>query len=197
MTAGTTHVTSSIPTRGLFVRQLAGRLRSRDRLGHRAACPRHRGTASHRAPEDAVELRWPSSWSSGRRARRFRTFRYPPTGGPSLRGADGRLALHHGGDTFTIHERLAADADGRDGAAPEIGRKVWSMRGARWRSAARVPALSSRLRAREAFDRPWSPQRARTAAAPASPNAAPDVPPASRSPPRDATPRSEDLQPDD
>jgi competence protein ComEC len=49
----------------------------------------------------------------------------------------------------------------------------------------------------EGFDRPWSPQRARRAAAPASPDAATDVPPASRSPPRDATPRSKDLQPDD
>jgi competence protein ComEC len=33
----------------------------------------------------------------------------------AVRGADGRLALHHsGGDTFAIREWLAADADGRD-----------------------------------------------------------------------------------
>ncbi len=33
----------------------------------------------------------------------------------AIRGADGRLAFHHsGGDTFAIHEWLAADADGRD-----------------------------------------------------------------------------------
>lgn len=33
----------------------------------------------------------------------------------AARGADGRLAFHHtGGDTFAIHEWLAADADYRD-----------------------------------------------------------------------------------
>ena len=33
----------------------------------------------------------------------------------AVRGADGRLAIHHtGGDTFAIREWLAADADGRD-----------------------------------------------------------------------------------
>jgi competence protein ComEC len=33
----------------------------------------------------------------------------------AVRGADGRLALHHsGGDTFAIREWVAADADGRD-----------------------------------------------------------------------------------
>jgi len=33
----------------------------------------------------------------------------------AVRGAEGRLAFHHiGGDTFSIHEWLAADADGRD-----------------------------------------------------------------------------------
>jgi competence protein ComEC len=33
----------------------------------------------------------------------------------AIRGADGRLAVHHaGGDTFAIREWLAADGDGRD-----------------------------------------------------------------------------------
>jgi competence protein ComEC len=33
----------------------------------------------------------------------------------AVRGADGRLALHHiGGDSFATREWLAADADGRD-----------------------------------------------------------------------------------
>jgi competence protein ComEC len=170
----------------------------------------------------------------------------------ALRGADGRLALHHsGGDTFAIHEWLAADADGRDVrdpklgvgiacdpsgcigkladgglvsyalapdafeedcrrallilttrdappgcAAPVIGRKVWRERGALAlrRDGAGFVIEAART---EGFDRPWSPQRARTAAAPASPDAATDAPAASRSPPHDATPRSEDLQPDD
>jgi competence protein ComEC len=35
--------------------------------------------------------------------------------GFAVRGADGRLALHHsGGDSFAVREWLAADADGRD-----------------------------------------------------------------------------------
>jgi competence protein ComEC len=40
----------------------------------------------------------------------------------ALRGADGRLAVHHmGGDTFAIREWLAADADGRDVKGPRTG----------------------------------------------------------------------------
>ena len=39
----------------------------------------------------------------------------------AVRGADGRLAFHHtGGDTFAIHEWLAADADGRDVRDPGL-----------------------------------------------------------------------------
>ena len=34
--------------------------------------------------------------------------------GFAVRGADGRLAVHHGGDSFAVREWLAADADGRD-----------------------------------------------------------------------------------
>ena len=40
----------------------------------------------------------------------------------ALRGADGRLAFHrNGGDTFTIKEWLAADADGRNERDPKLG----------------------------------------------------------------------------
>jgi competence protein ComEC len=169
----------------------------------------------------------------------------------AVRGADGRLAFHHsGGDTFAIHEWLAADADGRDVrdpglgagiacdpsgcigklaegalvsyaltpdafeedcrravlvvttrdappdcAAPVIGRKLWRERGALALRRDGSGFVMETARA-EGFDRPWAPQRARTASAtnsdvPVSP------PPASRVPPRDATPRPEDLQPDD
>ncbi|MGB6542507.1 MAG: hypothetical protein WBF03_16745 [Xanthobacteraceae bacterium] len=83
-----------------------------------------------------------------------------------------------------------------DCAASVIGRKVWRERGALTLRRAGAGFVIEAART-EGFDRPWSPQRARTAATPASPDAATDVPSASRSPPRDATPRSEDLQPDD
>ncbi|HUZ33689.1 MAG TPA: ComEC/Rec2 family competence protein [Xanthobacteraceae bacterium] len=40
----------------------------------------------------------------------------------AVRGADGRLAFHrNGGDTFTIKEWLAADADGRNERDPKLG----------------------------------------------------------------------------
>ncbi len=40
----------------------------------------------------------------------------------AVRGADGRLAIHHtGGDTFATREWLAADADGRDVHDPGLG----------------------------------------------------------------------------
>jgi competence protein ComEC len=43
----------------------------------------------------------------------------------AVRGVDGRLAFHHsGGDTFAIHEWLAADADGRDVRDPKLGERV-------------------------------------------------------------------------
>jgi hypothetical protein len=197
MTAGTTHVTSSIPTRGLFVRQLAGRFRSRDRLGHRAASPRHRGTASHRAPEDAVALRWPSRGRLG-------GVRAAAGGSDIRRRADLRCAVPTAGSLcITAAAILLRFTNG-------LPRMPMAATAPRRRSGARCGASGGALALRregagfvieaartEGFDRPWSPQRARRAAAPASPDAATDVPPASRSPPRDATPRSKDLQPDD
>jgi competence protein ComEC len=43
----------------------------------------------------------------------------------ALRGADGRLALHHAGsDTFAIREWLAADADGRDAKNGGLGQGI-------------------------------------------------------------------------
>ncbi|HML08866.1 MAG TPA: ComEC/Rec2 family competence protein [Xanthobacteraceae bacterium] len=43
----------------------------------------------------------------------------------AVRGADGRLALHHGGgDTFAMREWLAADADGRDVHDPGLGNGI-------------------------------------------------------------------------
>jgi competence protein ComEC len=40
----------------------------------------------------------------------------------AVRGLDGNLAFRHtGGDTFAIHEWLAADADGRDARDPKLG----------------------------------------------------------------------------
>lgn len=170
----------------------------------------------------------------------------------ALRGADGRLAFHHtGGDTFAIHEWLAANADGRDvhdrslgegiacdasgcigklgdGAlvayvtAPDafeedcarailivtahepppgcaafvIGRKLWRTNGALTlrRSGSGFVMGSARP---ASFDRPWAPapQRSRLAAATAAgADAAPQT--SSRAPPRDATPRPEDIEAD-
>jgi competence protein ComEC len=43
----------------------------------------------------------------------------------AVRGADGRLAFHRtGGDTFAIHEWLAADADGRDVRDAGLGKGI-------------------------------------------------------------------------
>jgi competence protein ComEC len=80
-------------------------------------------------------------------------------------------------------------------AAPLIGRKVWRERGALALRRDGAGFVMEAARA-EGFDRPWSPQRARTAAT-ASADTAPSAAEALRPPPRDATPRSEDLQPDD
>jgi competence protein ComEC len=175
----------------------------------------------------------------------------------AVRGADGRLAVHHnGGDTFAIREWLTADADGRDihdrglgegiacdpsgcigrladgglvayvlepdafeddcgraalivttrdappdCAAPVIGRNLRRERGALAlrRAGAGTGFVIDSVRPPN-FDRPWAPspapaQRARTASA--NSDAAAVSPAASRLPPRDATPRAEDLQPDD
>jgi competence protein ComEC len=40
--------------------------------------------------------------------------------GFAVRGADGRLAVHHGGDSFAVREWLAADGDGRDVHDPSL-----------------------------------------------------------------------------
>jgi competence protein ComEC len=42
----------------------------------------------------------------------------------AVRGADGRLAFHHSGDTFAMREWLAADADGRDVTDRGLGQGV-------------------------------------------------------------------------
>jgi competence protein ComEC len=82
-----------------------------------------------------------------------------------------------------------------DCAAPLIGRKVWRERGA---VALRREGSGFVMESAppDGFDRRWSPQRARTAAT-ANADTAPSAAEAPRAPPRDATPRSEDLQPDD
>jgi competence protein ComEC len=168
----------------------------------------------------------------------------------AVRGADGRLAFHRsGGDTFAIHEWLAADADGRDVrdpglgegiacdpsgcigkladgrlvsyalapdafeedcrrtaiivvtrdappncAATVIGRSLWRERGA---LALRRDGSSFAIDSARApnFDRPWAPRPPRTTASASSDTAG--NPPTASPPPRDATPRSEDLEADD
>jgi competence protein ComEC len=80
-------------------------------------------------------------------------------------------------------------------AAPVIGRRVWRERGALAlrRGGSGFVMQSARV---EGFDRPWAPRPARRAAA-ATADSAVEAPNPSRPPPRDATPRPEDLQPDD
>jgi competence protein ComEC len=167
----------------------------------------------------------------------------------AMRGADGRLAVHHtGGDTFATREWLAADADGRDVrdaglgsgitcdpsacvgkladgrfvsyvlapdafeedcrravlviatrtpppdcAAMVIDRIVWRSRGALALRRAGDGFVVESARPANG-DRPWA-RSANAAAAnvelPASSGAG------SAPPPRDATPRSDDLQADD
>ncbi len=82
-----------------------------------------------------------------------------------------------------------------DCAAPVIGRKLWRERGAlalRRDGAGFVVEYAHA----EGFDRPWAPRPMRPAGA-AGPDAATNAPAALRSPPHDAMPRPEDLQPDD
>ena len=82
-----------------------------------------------------------------------------------------------------------------DCAAPVIGRSVWRERGALAlrRDGTRFVMESART---EGFDRPWAPRPARTAAS-ATIESAGEIVSAPRPPPRDATPRPDDLQPDD
>ena len=44
--------------------------------------------------------------------------------GFAVRGADGRLAVHHSGDSFAVREWLAADGDGRDVHDPSLGQAI-------------------------------------------------------------------------
>jgi competence protein ComEC len=168
----------------------------------------------------------------------------------ALRGADGRLAFHHtSGDTFAIHEWLAADADGRDVRDPKlregidcdasgcigkladgrlvshalapdafeedcrratvivaqreapakcaatvIGRKLLQDGGAL--ALYRVGDGFVIVPARQPnFDRPWAPRQARGPVVTADTGR--DTPRTSTPPPRDATPRAEDLEADD
>ena len=114
----------------LLGREPAGRVRSRHRVRHRAAAARDRGAAADLSAQDAAALerrgvRRARDRRCGAHAGR-RTFWLPPTGAPfAVRGADGRLAFHrNGGDTFAMHEWLAADADGRDVADPRLGEGI-------------------------------------------------------------------------
>ncbi len=167
----------------------------------------------------------------------------------AVRGADGRLAIHHtGGDTFAIREWLAADADGRDVhdrtfgngiscdplgcigklagggvvsyalvpdafeddcrravlivttrdpppdcAATVIGRDLWRRRGA---LALRREGSGFVIEAARPpnFDRPWAPAP-RPAQSIANSEADPSTT-ANHAPPRDATPRQEDIEAD-
>jgi competence protein ComEC len=167
----------------------------------------------------------------------------------AVRGADGRLALHHsGGDTFAMREWLAADADGRDVrdpglgqgiacdpsacigkladgrlvsyalapdafeedcrrpavvvatrggprdcAATVIGRSDWRDRGAIMLRRDGAGFVLDSTRAAN-FDRPWAPRQSRANATATSDDAA-SPPAASRAPPRDATPKLENLEP--
>jgi len=81
----------------------------------------------------------------------------------------------------------------RDCAATVIGRSDWRQRGA---IALRRDGAGFVLESTRAanFDRPWAPRQTRTANADISDDAA-SPPAASRAPPRDATPRVEDLDP--
>jgi len=80
-------------------------------------------------------------------------------------------------------------------AAPVIGRKLWRERGALalCRDGSGFVIESARA---AGFDRPWAPRPARSGAT-AAPEAAVEAPNIPSSPPHDATPRPEDLQPDD
>ena len=175
---------------------------------------------------------------------------------PHVRAARGRRparlpSFHHsGGDTFAIHEWLAADSDGRDVRDPGLGRGIscdpsgcvgkladgrlvayaqaadafeedcrratvvvatreaprecaatvidrslWRTRGALaiFREGASFTIESARP---TTFDRPLGPRPSRTTAA-ASSDTTRGQPAKPAPAPRDATPRSEDLQPDD
>jgi competence protein ComEC len=176
--------------------------------------------------------------------------------GFAVRGADGKLALHHiGSDSFAMREWLAADADWRDvhdktlgqgiacdpsgcigklgdGAmvayalapaaleedcrrtalvivthgeppadckATVIARALWRQRGAlalRRRFDQRGGEFVIDAARSANFDRPWSPARGTRAVVPAAITEA-DGERASAHPPRDATPRQEDIEADE
>jgi competence protein ComEC len=79
--------------------------------------------------------------------------------------------------------------------APVIGRKLWRERGALAlrRDGSGFVLESARA---QGFDRPWAPRPTRSSVT-AAPGAAAEAPAVPSSPRHDATPRPEDLQPDD
>ena len=92
-----------LATAGLLVMGLLQDAAALERRALRARW-RHRGCTAYRAPDVLI-------------AADGRTF--------AVRGADGRLAFHHtGGDTFAIHEWLAADADDRDVTDRGLGQGI-------------------------------------------------------------------------
>jgi len=113
--------------------------------------------------------------------------------------ADGRLVSYAlAPDAFEEDCRravvvVATRGTPRDCAATVIGRSDWRDRGAiMLRRDGTGFAIDSTRAAN--FDRPWAPRQSRANAAATSDDAA-SPPAASRAPPRDATPRVEDLEP--
>ncbi len=115
--------------------------------------------------------------------------------------ADGRLVSYAlAADAFEDDCRrasvvVATRDPPRDCAAIVIGRSLWRERGAlALRRDGTGFVIESARRAN--FDRPWAPRPPRKEGA-ASPETGGNSPAASRAPPRDATPKTEDLEADD
>jgi len=115
--------------------------------------------------------------------------------------ADGRLVAYaQAADAFEEDCRratvvVATREAPRECAATVIDRSLWRTRGALaiFREGASFTIESARP---TTFDRPWAPRPSRTTAA-ASSDTTRGQPAKPAPAPRDATPRSEDLQPDD
>ena len=116
--------------------------------------------------------------------------------------ADGRLISYvFTPDAFEEDCRRAAVVVATREAPPDcdafvIGRRQWREQGALaiYRDGSGFFVDATRPMN---FDRPWAPRTAPRAAATTGGDTAPNAPPASAPPPRDATPRSDDLQADD
>jgi competence protein ComEC len=80
-------------------------------------------------------------------------------------------------------------------AATVVGRSTWREYGAITLSREGSGFLMESTRPPN-FDRPWAPREPRTGVT-AGPEGTTSAPATTRSPPRDATPRSEDLEADD